>query len=112
MGEMNLPKKMMDAAVLLIISWRDLIITENSYSRCCWLNGFTKVTLKGSCFTWYPIPLRSQHGMFVLFFSDILVSLSRNVIVSDFNSDSHTSFLCDFVQSLYSVFGLNYFLHT
>lgn len=29
MGEMNLPKKMMDAVVkLLIISWRDLVINK------------------------------------------------------------------------------------
>lgn len=84
MGEMNLPKKMMDAVVLLIISWRDLLITKNPNNRCCWLNGFTKVTSKGSYFTWYLVPLHSQHGTFVLFFSDILVSLSRNVIISDF----------------------------
>ena len=84
MGEMNLPKKMMDAVVLLIISWRDLVITKSPNGRCYWLNGFTKVTSKGSCFTLYPIPLRSQYEIFVLFFSDRLVSLSWNVIISDF----------------------------
>lgn len=94
-----------------LFHWGDLVITKSPPCRH-WLNGFTKVTSKGSYFTCCPKPQHPSRGC-LEFFSQMFLCLYLEMSSDQISSsDLHTNFLHVFVQPFSCVFGLNYFLQT